>query len=105
MFDPYESHLEWNRDKSFLSPEALFVVPLGSVVLRIPDGARLVINPGSVGQPRDGDPAASYAIFDGDSIAFRRVPYDSKPTLSRLATLPVDEELRQDLIKRLTLGE
>jgi predicted phosphodiesterase len=105
MFDPYESHLEWNRNKSFLSPEALFVVPLGSVGLRIPDGARLVINPGSVGQPRDGDTAASYAIFDGCSVAFRRVPYDSTPTLSSLAALPIDEELRQDLITRLTRGE
>lgn len=38
----------------------------------------LVINPGSVGQPRDGDSRASYAIFNTDSnkVEIRRVPYN-----------------------------
>ena len=34
------------------------------------------LNPGSVGQPRDGDNRASYAIFDEDEIYLKRVPYD-----------------------------
>lgn len=42
-----------------------------------PDTCYLV-NPGSVGQPRDSDPRASYAIFDGEArtVHFRRVRYD-----------------------------
>ena len=41
-------------------------------------GQRALINPGSVGQPRDGDPNASYLVFDPDSatVAWHRVPYD-----------------------------
>jgi len=37
-----------------------------------------LINPGSVGQPRDGNPEAAYALFDGEefSIHFKSVPYD-----------------------------
>lgn len=35
-----------------------------------------VINPGSVGQPRDGDPRASYAVIDNGRVEFRRVEYD-----------------------------
>jgi diadenosine tetraphosphatase ApaH/serine/threonine PP2A family protein phosphatase len=37
-----------------------------------------LVNPGSVGQPRDGDPDASYGVWDTDtsSFEFRRVPYD-----------------------------
>jgi len=40
----------------------------------------LVFNPGSVGQPRDGDPRASYAIlnFDSGGVEIRRVSYDIK---------------------------
>jgi diadenosine tetraphosphatase ApaH/serine/threonine PP2A family protein phosphatase len=36
------------------------------------------VNPGSVGQPRDGDPRAAYAIFDAESrrLELRRVAYD-----------------------------
>ena len=43
--------------------------------LLIKNGRR-IINPGSVGQPRDGFPEASYAILDGESVTFRRVSYD-----------------------------
>lgn len=39
------------------------------------DGKR-VINPGSVGQPRDGQPGAAYAILDGDDLIFRRARYN-----------------------------
>lgn len=37
---------------------------------------KLYCNPGSVGQPRDGNPKASYAIFDGRGIQIKRVEYD-----------------------------
>ncbi len=49
--------------------------------LELGDG-RWIINPGSVGQPRDGDPRSSYAIYDsGDaSITFSRVEYDISTT-------------------------
>jgi len=47
---------------------------------------RLVINPGGVGQPRDGDPRASYAIYDSDCnvIWHYRVPYDVASTQQRM---------------------
>lgn len=38
-------------------------------------------NPGSVGQPRDGDPRAAYAILDGRTILLRRVAYDVSRTI------------------------
>jgi predicted phosphodiesterase len=45
---------------------------------RIPPKAKIIFNPGSVGQPRDGIPLASYAVFDEDNrvIELFRVPYD-----------------------------
>jgi len=47
---------------------------------------RLIINPGGLGQPRDGDPRASYAIYDSDSnvIWHYRVPYDVTITQQRM---------------------
>ncbi len=39
-------------------------------------GCRYLINPGSVGQPRDGDPRAAWALWDGRVLTLRRVPYD-----------------------------
>lgn len=39
-------------------------------------GAKVHCNPGSVGQPRDGDPRAAFAVFDGTDFELHRVEYD-----------------------------
>ncbi|MFC2010460.1 metallophosphoesterase family protein [Chloroflexota bacterium] len=63
---------------------------------------RLIINPGGVGQPRDGNPEASYAIYDGDTGAVRlyRVPYDIRSTQDRM----VERGLPLRLVVRLSQG-
>lgn len=57
-----------------------FVPRLGgeSARVRLEDGRRYLINVGSVGQPRDRDPRAGYALWDRDdrSVTVRRVTYD-----------------------------
>ena len=44
-------------------------------------GDKLVINPGSVGQPRDGDPRACYAIIDNQRVELKRVEYPVEETV------------------------
>jgi putative phosphoesterase len=44
-------------------------------------GDKLVINPGSVGQPRDGDPRASYAIIDNQRVELKRIEYPVEDTV------------------------
>ncbi len=63
---------------------------------------RLIINPGGVGQPRDGDPRASYAIYDSDSRTLRRfrVPYDLELTQRKM----MEQGLPLKLAVRLGLG-
>jgi putative phosphoesterase len=39
-------------------------------------GDKIYCNPGSVGQPRDGDPRAAFAVYDGENIELHRVEYD-----------------------------
>jgi len=66
------------------------------------EGRRLIVNPGSVGQPRDGDPRAAYAILDTEAqtIEFRRVTYPVEITQERMRA----RGLPQRLIERLELG-
>ncbi len=49
-----------------------------SWTLKLAPGKRHLINPGSIGQPRDGDWRAAFALYDTDlaEITFHRVPYD-----------------------------
>ncbi len=58
-------------------------------------GQRLFINVGSVGQPRDGDPRASYVIYDSTSrtICFRRLEYDIAAAQARIRKAGLPERL------------
>lgn len=63
---------------------------------------RLIINPGGVGQPRDGDPRASYAIYDSETrtIVHYRIPYDIRATQARMT----EYRLPVRLVTRLSYG-
>jgi predicted phosphodiesterase len=63
---------------------------------------RLLLNPGSVGQPRDGDPASSFVVLDTEagSAEFHRVSYD----IDRTQRLMRDAGLPPRLVERLRYG-
>lgn len=72
------------------------------VAVRCDGGTRMLVNPGSVGQPRDGDVRASFAIWDADRsrIEFYRAEYDVKKTQERMRAA----DLSTYLIDRLAHG-
>lgn len=82
---------------SYLQPQ-----PGANVRLGLSDRLRLIINPGSVGQPRDNDTRAAYAILDLEKMTwcYERVPYAVELTQNqmRAARLP------RRLIDRLSFG-
>jgi putative phosphoesterase len=53
-------------------------------------GGKLVINPGSVGQPRDGDPRAAYVVIENNRVEIKRAPYPVEETIRIIgeSTLP-----------------
>lgn len=65
-----------------------------------------VLNPGSVGQPRDGDPRASCGLLDTDTLEFRvvRVKYDIGAVLSKLNNLVTDRKVYESLARILLHG-
>jgi diadenosine tetraphosphatase ApaH/serine/threonine PP2A family protein phosphatase len=66
-----------------------------SWTLTIAENTRHLINPGSVGQPRDCDWRAAFAIYDTDAqeITFRRVPYDLTAAQGRILMAGLPEKL------------
>jgi putative phosphoesterase len=67
-------------------------------------GRRLVVNPGSVGQPRDGDPRASFAVMENGTVVLKRVAYDVERTVRDLRGLPVSPEIVDRLSSILRAG-
>jgi len=70
--------------------------------LRLSEGSRYLLNPGSIGQPRDGDSRAGFAIADLEHsvVEFWRVPYDIANVQSRMRAAHLPEAL----VQRLSLG-
>ena len=77
------------------------IAPRDRSALRL-DGRRVLLNPGSVGQPRDGDPEASYLVIDTDAgeATWHRVPYDIAATQAAMRAVGLPERL----IARLEYG-
>jgi predicted phosphodiesterase len=83
-------------------PEYRTVGKSESVSFQLKPETRYMINPGSVGQPRDGDWRAAFAVFDAENqvVHFHRVPYNLKAAQDRIfaANLP------SRLATRLAMG-
>ena len=67
-----------------------------------PGKGRMIINPGAVGQPRDGDPRASYATYDDEAgvVTLYRVAYDVRATQTKMT----ERGLPMSLVARLSRG-
>jgi diadenosine tetraphosphatase ApaH/serine/threonine PP2A family protein phosphatase len=49
---------------------------------------KVLVNVGSVGQPRDSDPRSCYCLWDGERIEFRRVAYDIESVVTKIEAIP-----------------
>lgn len=62
---------------------------------------KVIVNPGSVGQPRDRDPRASYAIMDDEQVEFVRLEYNVQAVVEKVKAIP---DLSDFLGQRLVEG-
>jgi predicted phosphodiesterase len=73
-----------------------------SAKLKIEEGYRFIINVGSIGQPRDGDPTSSCVIYDTEAaqVQLLRIPYDIELTQTKMH----DADIHPFLVERLAYG-
>lgn len=90
-----------SRESTF-RPEFAEGDDVASFEFRLDKNGKYLINPGSVGQPRDGDWRAAFAIYDSEarSVTFYRVKYDVEKAQQRIR----DAGLPERLADRLSLG-
>lgn len=73
----------FSDDLRFLRPSELD----GAHHVDVP-GRKWMVNVGSVGQPRDGDPRSCYVVFDQETVRFQRVEYDIERTVREIEAEP-----------------
>jgi predicted phosphodiesterase len=64
----------------------------------------LVVNPGSVGQPKDGDPRAAYGVWNDGDVTLQRVAYDVEKTVAAYDGLGLQEHIVGTLAEVLRTG-
>lgn len=77
------------HDPGVITEEAQFISPKDcNHEFKFDAGKKYFVNIGSVGQPRDGDTRACYAVYHGDRVVWRRVDYDYKATMQKIFNTP-----------------
>jgi len=94
--DPLDEYLEadgdaWNVRLQDVDADYVCVGHTHSP-FRLDLGRLQVINPGSVGQPRDGDARCSYAVIENGAVEIRRVEYDIDATLAQMKETGIDAD-------------
>jgi len=87
----------WSLGSS--GPEHAGGAPSARERMKLEDGRRYIINVGSVGQPRDRDPRAAYAIWDQDerTVTIRRVGYDHRRAAAKILAAGLPRPLAERL--------
>jgi putative phosphoesterase len=93
---------EWDSEMKLVSSDVLLVGHTHTPFIQ-PTGISLVVNPGSLGQPKTGSMKACYAIWDGGAV-LREMEYEVERTLGKIDCMPVSAEVREDLKAVLRSG-
>jgi predicted phosphodiesterase len=108
----YDAHLSFEQQTTPLSFMGHSHVPVNffkrknvsfnmDTEVKIDENTKIMVNVGSIGQPRDGDRRLSYVLFDGRAITFVRLEYDVERAAADIEAVP---ELPNYLAERLKVG-
>ena len=94
----------WDREEE-ASLGANFVL-VGHTHLQFSRTARqqTIVNPGSLGQSKAGDPRARYAIWQDGRLELLTINYPVETTVAKIYKLPLPEEIKSDLVTVLRTG-
>jgi putative phosphoesterase len=67
-------------------------------------GSRVVVNPGSLGQPKTGSPEARYAVWEDGKFELKSCPYPVEKVAAKVQAMPIDGALRKELSTILQTG-
>ncbi len=93
----------WRKELAVAGSDFLFVGHT-HIPFALRDGEQVVVNPGSIGQPKDGHLSACYAVWENGSVFLRSYPYPVERTVKQIRAMPVSSEVQEFLIDVLRSG-
>jgi predicted phosphodiesterase len=98
-----ENVAKWRKELAVVGTDFLFV---GHTHLQfsLREGEQMVVNPGSIGQPKMGTSQAAYAIWENGSVTLHHYVYPMQKTAARVRSMPVSVSTQEFLVKVLQSG-
>lgn len=103
-FTNYPSPVEHWEDECRRVGASVVLVAGGHVSYGRKVGSTIVANPGSLGQPRSGEPVASYAVLKDGKLSLRSFHYPVNLTAEKVRAMPISAAIRSELIEVLRTG-
>lgn len=103
--DEYVKDFDFDKAKSLYPNHKIFLSGHSHIQSVQQKDGILYCNPGSVGQPRDWEPKAAYAILENESITIHRVQYDIDQTAKAMAEAGFNDYYYRNLYKGCKIGE
>lgn len=94
---------DWVDDCQNLAAEVIAVGHTHIPFVRSFNG-QVLVNPGSVGQPKTGDPNACYAVWEDGRLSLRTYHYPIDQTIAKIRAMPVAKSIQEDLVWVLQHG-
>lgn len=98
-----EMSAQWEQEVERISADVLLVGHTHTPFIRR-IGRTLIVNPGSIGQPKTGRSLACYALYEDGNFTLEEYEYPVEKTISEIRGLPVSSEDREALISVLQSG-
>jgi len=99
-----EDSVQWIEEVAKANaPDFLFVGHTHTPFVR-KIGKTMIVNPGSLGQPKTGRPDACYAVWEDGKIELKQFVYPMEETVRRIGAMPVPVEVVHDLVTVLRTG-
>lgn len=93
----------WARELTVTGTDFLFVGHT-HIQFCLREGEQLVVNPGSIGQPKMGKPRATYAVWENGSVSLHSYEYAVQRTVERVRSMPVSPSTQEFLARVLETG-
>lgn len=94
---------DWRDELEVVKTDVLLVGHTHTPFIRN-TGKQVVVNPGSLGQPKTGKPDACYAVWEDGRFQLKSFPYPVESTIWKINQLDLDAELKEKLTKVVTTG-
>jgi putative phosphoesterase len=94
---------KWMDDCAQLRADVILVGHTHMPFVRSFNG-QVLVNPGSLGQPKTGKPDACYAVWENGQVSLRSFEYPIGKTVEKIWSMPIDKNIQQKLVTVLEAG-